>query len=210
MEVTIHWSYAPSLARHFPRLQVDPDKALVVTGAEQRIVMAGGGTSHLDLVLYLIARFVGLTEALEVAKTYLIIWHDAGQRPFTSLLTGRLTSDALVARCQEWAVDHYSEAAPVSAMVRLSGLSERTFARRFARATGMSPLDYIHALRLEEAKQILETEDLPIEAVALQIGYQDNGFFGGLFRRKVGMTPAQYRRKWRNLRTLLRRQEMGR
>ena len=209
MEVTIHWSYAPSLARHFPRLQVDPDKALVVTGREQRIVMAGGGTSHLDLMLYLIARFVGLTEALEVAKTYLIMWHDAGQRPFTSLLTGRQTSDALVARCQEWAADHYSEAAPVSAMVRLSGLSERTFARRFARATGMSPLDYIHALRLEEAKQILETEDLPIEAVALEIGYQDNGFFGRLFRRKVGMTPAQYRRKWRNLRTLLRRQEWG-
>ena len=68
----------------------------------------------------------------------------------------------------------------------------------------------IHALRLEEAKQILETEDLPIEAVALEIGYQDNGFFGQLFRRKVGMTAAQYRRKWRNLRTLLRRQEWGR
>ena len=134
----------------------------------------------------------------------------AGLRPFTSLLTGRQTSDALVARCQEWAADHYSEAAPVSAMVRLSGLSERTFARRFARATGMSPLDYIHALRLEEAKQILETEDLPIEAVAPEIGYQDNGFFGQLFRRKVGMTAAQYRRKWRNLRTLLRRQEWGR
>ena len=81
---------------------------------------------------------------------------------------------------------------------------------RFASATGMPPLDYIHALRLEEAKQILETEDLPIEAVALEIGYQDNGFFGQLFRRKVGMTAAQYRRKWRNLRTLLRRQEWGR
>ena len=64
MEATIHWNYAPSLARHYPRLRVDPDKALVVTGREQRIIMAGGGTSHLDLILYLIARFVGLTEAL--------------------------------------------------------------------------------------------------------------------------------------------------
>lgn len=81
---------------------------------------------------------------------------------------------------------------------------------RFASATGMPPLDYIHALRLEEAKQTLETEDLPIEVVALQIGHQDNGFFGRLFRRKLGMTAAQYRRKWRNLRTLLRRQEWGR
>jgi len=101
MAATIHWNYAPSLAKHFPRLRVDPNKALIVTGTGQRVVMAGGGTSHLDLVLYLIARFVGLTEALEVAKTYLIMWHDAGQRPFTSLLTGKQTSDALIARCQE-------------------------------------------------------------------------------------------------------------
>ena len=138
MDATIHWNYAPSLAKHYLRLKVDPDKALVVTGAEQRIVMAGGGTSHLDLILYLIARFVGLTEALEVAKAYLIMWHDEGQRPFTSLLTGKQTSDALIGKCQEWAADHYAEATPVAAMMRLSGLSERTFVRRFTRATGMS------------------------------------------------------------------------
>jgi transcriptional regulator GlxA family with amidase domain len=203
MEATIHWSYAPSLARHFPRLRVDPDKALVVTGADQRIVMAGGGTSHLDLILYVIARFVGLSNALEVAKTYLITWHDAGQRPFTSMITGKQSSDVLIARCQEWAADNYALAAPVNAMVRLSGLAERTFVRRFAMATGMSPLDYVHALRLEEAKQILETQDLPVEAVALEVGYQDNGFFGRLFRRRVGMTPGQYRRRFGNLRTLL-------
>ena len=169
--------------------------------------MAGGGTSHLDLILYLIARFVGLTEALEVAKAYLITWHDARQRPFTSLVTGKQTSDRVIARCQEWLADHYAEAAPVAAMVRLSGLSERTFTRRFVKSTGMSPLDYVQALRLEEAKQILETSDLPVEAVALEAGYQDNGFFGRLFRRRVGMTPAQYRRRWGNLHTLLRRSE---
>ena len=207
MQATIHWNYAPTLAKYYPRLRVDPDKALVVTGLEQRIVMAGRGTSHLDLILYLIARFVGLTEALEVAKAYLITWHDAGQRPFTSLLTGKQTSDRLIERCQEWAAHHYAEAAPVTAMARLSGLSERTFARRFARATGMSPLDYIHALRLEEAKQILETEELPVEAVALEVGYQDNGFFGRLFRRRVGMTPAQYRRRWGDLHRLLKRSQ---
>jgi transcriptional regulator GlxA family with amidase domain len=209
MDATIHWNYAPSLAKHYPRLKVDPDKALVVTGADHRIVMAGGGTSQLDLILYLIARFVGLTEALEVAKTYLILWHSAGQRPFTSLMTGKQTSDGLIARCQEWAADHYAETAPVAAMVRLSGLSERTFVRRFTTATGMSPLDYIHGLRLEEAKQILETQDLPIEAVALEVGYQDNGFFGRMFRRRVGMTPGQYRRRFGNLRTLLKDSEQA-
>ena len=80
------------------------------------------------------------------------MWHDEGQRPFTSLLTGKQTSDALIGKCQEWAADHYAEATPVAAMMRLSGLSERTFVRRFTRATGMSPLDYIHALRLRRGK----------------------------------------------------------
>jgi transcriptional regulator GlxA family with amidase domain len=118
-------------------------------------------------------------------------------------MTGKQTRDALIARCQEWAADHYAETAPVAAMVRISGLSERTFIRRFSVATGMSPLDSIHALRLEEAKQILETQDLPVEAVALEVGYQDNGFFGRMFRQHVGLTPGQYRKRFRHLRTLL-------
>jgi transcriptional regulator GlxA family with amidase domain len=88
-------------------------------------------------------------------------------------------------------------------MTKLSGLPDRTFIRRFVNATGMSPLDYVHALRLEEAKQILETEDLSIEAIAEQVGYQDTSFFGRLFRRKVGLTPAQYRLRFGSLRRAL-------
>ena len=60
--------------------------------------MAGGGTSHLDLVLYLIGRFVGLKEALEVSKAYLINWHDAGQQPFASLHVSQRSSDGLIAK----------------------------------------------------------------------------------------------------------------
>ena len=81
-------------------------------------------------------------------------------------------------------------------MTKLSGLPERTFIRRFAKATGLSPLEYVHALRLEEAKQMLETGDNPIEAIALEVGYEDASFFNRLFHRKVGLTPAQYRRRF--------------
>ena len=73
-------------------------------------------------------------------------------------------------------------------MTKLSGLPERTFIRRFIKATGLSPLEYVHALRLEEAKQMLETEDEPVEAIALEVGYEDASFFNRLFRRKVGLT----------------------
>jgi transcriptional regulator GlxA family with amidase domain len=74
-------------------------------------------------------------------------------------------------------------------MARVSGLHERSFARRFAKATGMKALDYVHALRLEEAKWLLETSDEAVEAIANEVGYEDTSFFGRLFRRKVGTTP---------------------
>jgi transcriptional regulator GlxA family with amidase domain len=88
-------------------------------------------------------------------------------------------------------------------MIGLAGLPERSFMRRFTSATGMTPLDYVHALRLEEAKQMLETGDLPVEAIANEMGYEDTSFFGRLFRRKIGLTPAQYRLRFGSLRRVL-------
>jgi transcriptional regulator GlxA family with amidase domain len=88
-------------------------------------------------------------------------------------------------------------------MVKLSGLSERSFARRFSQATGMSPLEYIHTLRLEEAKQMLESTEQAVEAIANEVGYEDASFFGRLFKRKVGLTPTQYRKRFGALRRSL-------
>jgi transcriptional regulator GlxA family with amidase domain len=203
LDATIHWAYGETLTANYPRVRVHTDRALVINGAEHRIVMGGGGTSWQDLTLFLIGRFVGLKEAMEVAKTYLIDWHDIGQRPFASLLMGKQIKDALIAGCQEWVAEHYNEPSPVAAMTKLSGLPERSFIRRFTKATGMSPLDYVHSIRLEEAKQMLETEDLPAETIANEVGYEDTSFFGRLFRRKVGITPAQYRRRFGSLRRVL-------
>ncbi len=90
-------------------------------------------------------------------------------------------------------------------MVRLSGLAERSFKRRFQHATGMSPLEYVHALRLEEAKQMLEAGNQPIEAIANEVGYEDAGFFSRLFRRNVNLTPAQYRKRFGSMRKALQR-----
>ena len=119
--------------------------------------MAGGGSSWQDLALYLIARFVGLKEAIEVAKVYMLQWHDLGQQPFAALTGQKRSADAMVNDCQAWLAENYRVANPVAAMVARAGLPERSFIRRFSKATGMTPLDYVQALRLEEAKQSLET-----------------------------------------------------
>jgi transcriptional regulator GlxA family with amidase domain len=120
--------------------------------------------------------------------------------PFASLTCARQIDDALVAKCQVWIAQNYNVAAPVAAMINLSGINERTFKRRFVSATGMSPLEYVHNLRLEEAKQMLEISDDSIDTVANQVGYEDASFFSRLFKRKVGTTPQAYRKRFRLLR----------
>jgi len=195
-EGTSHWGYCDCLRREYPEVHWQPDKALVTAGVGQRLVMSGSGSSWHALALFLIARFVGAREAMEVARLNLFDWDATSPLAYAAMMrTGQL-ADPVIARCQEWAAQHYEAEAPVAAMVRISGLPERTFQRRFAQATGLSPLDYVHTLRLEEAKQLLESGDLPVEAIAWEVGYQDAGFFGRLFRRKVGLTPAQYRRRF--------------
>jgi transcriptional regulator GlxA family with amidase domain len=203
-DATIHWAYVASLTNHYPGVKVKPHQSLVLSGEAQRIIMAGGGTSWQDLALYLIARFVGIKEATEVARVYMLQWHDQGQRPFASLMGFRQTSDALINKCQAWAAFNYQTQSPVAAMTALSRLSDRSFVRRFTQATGLTPLDYIHGLRLEEAKQMLETSDLAVEAIANEVGYEDASFFGRLFRRKVGLTPAKYRLRFGSLHRALK------
>lgn len=202
-DATTHWGYCDALARRYPEVRVHPHRALVTAGEGQRLVMVGGGSSWQDLALFLIARTAGLERALQVAKLYLIDWHQLGQQPYTVLTRRAQTGDAVVARCQQWLAEHYDEPHPVRAMVQMSGLSERSFKRRFRQATGMAPLEYVHTIRLEEAKQWLESSDSSIEAIVDAIGYEDASFFSRLFRRKVGLTPAQYRRRFGALRRML-------
>lgn len=204
-EATTHWAYCDLLRERHPRVRVKPQAALVTSGEGQRLIMAGGGTTWLDLALYLIARSSTVEIAMQVARINLIDWHDIGQQPFARLARTRQSTDALVGRCQEWIAQHFREASPVAAMIRLSGLAERSFTRRFKAATGLAPLEYVHALRLEDAKERLEASDAPVEAVAEHVGYEDAAFFGRLFRRKVGLTPAQYRRRFQSMRRAIAR-----
>jgi transcriptional regulator GlxA family with amidase domain len=200
-DATTHWAYCDVMRARHPRIRVHPQRALVVSGEGQRLVMAGGGTTWLDLAIFLISRFAGLEVAMQTARINLIEWHEIGQQPFARLARSRQSEDAVIARCQTWIAQNYHEPAPVAAMVQVAGLPERSFKRRFQQATGMSPLEYVHTLRLEEAKQMLESGDAPVEAIANEVGYEDAGFFSRLFRRQVSLTPAQYRKRFGAMRS---------
>ena len=204
-EATSHWAYCQALAREYPSTRWEAERGLVVTGPGQRLMMAGSGVAWHMLALALIARFDSPEAAMQVARINLLSAQDTSPLAYASLLRGGRADDPLIARSQLWAAAHYAVEAPVTQMAALSGLPERTFKRRFRQATGMSPLDYVHTLRLEEAKQLLESTELPVEAVAVEVGYQDASFFGRLFRRQVALTPAQYRRRFGALDRQLRR-----
>lgn len=203
-EATTHWLYCDALAR-YPQVQVHPHRALVQTDGG-RLVMAGGGSSWHDLALFLVARFASVDQAMQLARLFLIDWHQVGQQPFATLTCNRQQEDAVIADCQTWIARHYETPSPVQAMIERSGLGERSFTRRFKRATGMAPMTYVHTLRLEESKHLLETGGDPVEAVAEAVGYEDASFFGRLFRRHVGLTPTQYRKRFGGLRRSLEAQ----
>jgi transcriptional regulator GlxA family with amidase domain len=203
-EATSHWAYCDHLRRAHPRIRWYPERGLVTAGAGQRILMAGSGVSWHLLALAIVARFAGAEEAMRVARINLMDLQSANPAAYASLTHGSRAADPVVASCQQWAALHYASPAPVAHMVEMSQLPERTFKRRFALATGMAPLDYVHHVRLEEAKQMLERGADPVEAIAVDIGYSDSSFFSRLFRRKVGMSPVQYRQRFGRLARELR------
>lgn len=203
-EATTHWAYCEVLARRFPRIEVRRERILVPAGEGHRVITAGGASSWTDLVLYLIARFAGPEEALRAAKLHLLEWHDAGQLPFAALACGLRHDDRVVAECQRRLADSYADARPVAAMAATSGLSPRSLHRRFKRATGQAPIAYVQALRIEEAKQLLETTTMAVDDIAAEVGYEEPASFRRLFRRHVGLSPSDYRRRFQPLFRLAR------
>lgn len=198
-EATTHWSYAATLAACYPKVRVRAERLLVPTGPEHRVVTAGGAGSWEDMALYLIGRFCGGEHAIRATKLFLLGDRSDGQLPYAGVVRPPRHDDPLVADCQAWLADNYHLPNPVTALVARAGVPERTFKRRFRAATGQAPLDYVQTLRIEEAKQMLETTDEPVDAVGAAVGYEDPAFFRRLFKRRTGVSPARYRRRFQPL-----------
>jgi transcriptional regulator GlxA family with amidase domain len=193
---TTHWGYARLFRDQFPDVDLQENRILVQSGAGHSLVCSGGASSWQDLCLYLIARHGSMAEALRVSKVFLYQWHRDGQQPYASMVANVGHNDSAILRCQAWLAEHYDQADVIREVARLSGLPKRTFDRRFRAATGYAPLSYVRSLRVEEAKQLLETGHDAVEEVARQVGYEDTASFRRLFRSLVGMAPGEYRRKF--------------
>ena len=198
-EAAAHWAYDELFKTCYPKVSMRSGEVLCLSSALDGVVTAGAVTAWQDLAMWLIAHFCGPRQAVETAKVFLLGGHEDGQLPFTAMGRRPAEGDAVIADCQEWIAENYAVESPVQAMAERSGLNPRTFTRRFKASTGYQPIEYVQALRVEEAKQMLETSEQGVDEIAALVGYEDTTSFRRLFKRKAGLTPAAYRRKFRGI-----------
>lgn len=196
-DATVHHAYAGTFRRNFPRVNLRIEETLVASGDRAQFIMSGASASWTDLALYLIARVVGTTAAQAIANFMLLQWHTEGQAPYISFAPPFDHGDAAILAIQQWLAANHAIPNPVEAMTGHSGLPERSFKRRFAKATGFTPIDYVQRLRVEKAKRLLERTDTPVDEVGFQAGYMEPAAFRRVFKRITHLTPGEYRRRFR-------------
>jgi transcriptional regulator GlxA family with amidase domain len=196
-EATAHWISEAAIRKRHPEVRLRLDEALVVSGEGGRLITSGASTAWHDLVLYLVARYVGPATAVALARFQLLQWHREGQAAFHVFDPPMDHGDAAIAAAQRWIADNVAVASPVEHMVEQSGLTPRTFKRRFSAATGETPIAYVQRTRVERAKRRLEHSTDSIEEISWSVGYEDPASFRRLFKRLTGLTAGEYRRRFR-------------
>ena len=195
-QIAGHWAYRHMFREFYPEVKWREESALNLSAADRNLITAGGVTAWQDLAVYLITRFCGRQHAMDATRLHLLATHDEGQLPFVAMTQNRQHNDAVISDCQDWIAENYTLSNPVARMTERSGLKPRTFARRFRNATGYHPLDYVQELRIEIARNRLVNDTGSIDDIAFDVGYEDPTSFRRLFKRKAGLTPAVYRKKF--------------
>jgi transcriptional regulator GlxA family with amidase domain len=197
MDATVHFGYARHFAAAFPQVPIHPERVLVISGRREELICSGAAMTWHDLVLYLIGRHAGVTAAQAVARFFALQWHQDGLAPYMVFEGRKDHGDLAVQAAQDWVATHFSVANPLEEMIRRTGLTERTFKRRFTSATGLSPIAYVQRLRIEDAKRRLERTEVSVDEISWQVGYEEPAFFRRLFKRVTGLTPGAYRKRFR-------------
>ncbi|WP_366555484.1 GlxA family transcriptional regulator [Aquibaculum sediminis] len=197
VDATVHFGYASPFASAFPAVRIHPERVLVVSGSRNELISSGASMTWHDLVLYLIARHAGASAAQSVARLFALQWHQDGLTPYMVFEGRKDHGDFSIQKAQDWIATHFSVANPVEEMVQRAGLGERTFKRRFAAATGLSPITYVQRVRVEDAKRRLERTEASVDEISWQVGYEEPAFFRRLFKRVTGLPPGAYRKRFR-------------
>ncbi len=190
---TTHWGMCRRFAEMFPDVNLYPEQIVVDEGS---LLTSGGTTAGADLTLHLVRRFYGKQVADRCARVLLLYPYRSSQLPFTVLTIPVDHGDGEIGMIQEWIHDHFAKSLTVDKLATHCAMSRRTFERRFKKATGESPLQYIQRIRIEKAKQLLESTGDTFEEITFRVGYEDPSTFRRIFQRYTGLLPGEYRSRF--------------
>jgi transcriptional regulator GlxA family with amidase domain len=189
---TTHWFAAELMAELFPLVEVDPDALYVDEG---KVLTSAGLSAGIDLCLHIVRSDHGERVGARVARAMVAAPHrDGGQSQFIERALPVSADDGSLESVRAWALEHLAEPLDVVTLAARASVSPRTFARRFVAETGTTPLKWLHAQRVLEARRLLEHTDLSVEQVAAQAGFGSAPSLREHFRRATRTTPTAYRR----------------
>jgi transcriptional regulator GlxA family with amidase domain len=190
---TTHWAWAGELAARFPAVSVEPEALYVDEG---EVMTSAGLSSGIDLALHVVREDFGASAGATAARRMVAAPHrEGGQAQFIDRPAEGPAGSLEGTR--RWAAERLAEPLDVAAMASHASVSPRTFARRFREETGTTPLRWLHAQRVTEARRLLEETDLPVEAIAWRAGFGTPASLREHFRRATATTPTAYRRAFR-------------
>jgi transcriptional regulator GlxA family with amidase domain len=193
--VTTHWSRCAALRDAYPAIDVDPDPIFIKDG---RIATSAGVTAGIDLALALVEDDLGRDAALDVARGLVVFLRRPGnQAQFSAQLSAQVAGRASLRDVQQWIAEHPAGDLSVEALAQQASLSPRHFARAFAAEVGLPPGRYVERTRLEAARRHLEDTAEGIEQTARACGYRTTEAMRRAFIEALGVSPAEYRRRFR-------------
>jgi transcriptional regulator GlxA family with amidase domain len=193
--VTTHWQACELLARRHPNVTVEPDPIFVRDGD---VWTSAGVTAGMDLALALVAEDLGRDVALRVARQLVMfVQRPGGQAQFSAQLASQVAERDAIGDLQAWMIEHPDADLCVEQLARRAAMSPRHFARVFRQEVGLTPASYVEATRVEVAQRLLETTALPVEDVARAAGFRAVETLRRAFARRVGISPREYRDRFR-------------
>ena len=192
---TTHWGECAELARRYPAVTVDPDVLYVDEGD---LLTSAGSAASIDLCLHVVQRDYGREVATRLARELVVpLYRDGGQAQFIDTPIPVLDESHLFADTLAWLQAHLDQSVTVRDLAGRAAMSPRTFARRFLASTGLTPYQWIVRERIRLAQRLLETSDLPVDAVAVKTGFATAGNLRKHFSRTVRTSPHAYRDAFR-------------
>jgi transcriptional regulator GlxA family with amidase domain len=189
--VTTHWNDVTTLAARFPAISVQPDRIFVRDG---NVYTSAGVSAGIDLTLHLVFQDFGGDVSLNVAKRLVVFTQrSGGQTQFSPYLTPYVDEGSVLRTVQNHVLGHIGGDLSVARLADVAMMSQRNFARVFAREANMTPAEFVERARVDAARVLLESSNEPLKTIAHRCGFVTPARMRGAFRRHLNVSAMDYR-----------------